>query len=126
LAISTTSPTATSDYPPEPPQYSYESYQSEYAYAGSTSLQWYVQMFNSTGTTFISEVAIGGASTYRTGTATNNYYQAATSYSGFPSYTETYYWNYVSYTSTAYYQGDIPFGPKAGQYGNTLCWYISI
>ena len=72
-------------------------------------------MFNSTGTTFISEVAISGASTYRTGTATNNYYQAQTSYSGFPSYTETYYWNYVSYTSTAYYQGNIPFGPKAGQ-----------
>jgi hypothetical protein len=115
LTISTTSPTATSDYPPEPPQYPYESYQSEYAAPGNASAQWYVQMFNSTGTTFIAEVPINGASTYRSGTASNSYYSAVTSYSGFPYYTESYYWNYSTYSSTAYYQGDIPFGSKAGQ-----------
>ena len=114
LAISTTAPTANSAYPPEPPDNGYESYQSEYAYGGQASAQWYVQMFDSTGTTFISEVAINGASTYRTGAATNNYYQAATSYGGFYG-VDTYYWNYATYTSTAYYQGNIPFGPKAGQ-----------
>jgi hypothetical protein len=115
LTISTTTPTATSDYPPNPPSYGYETYQSEYASPGNTSAQWYVQMFNSTGTTFISEVAINGASTYRSGTANNSYYSAVVSYSGFPYYTESYYWNYSSYSSTAYYQGNIPFGSKAGQ-----------
>jgi len=115
LTISTTSPSAASDYPPSPPQYAYETYQSEYASPGNASCQWYVQMFNSTGTTFISEVAINGASTYRSGTASNSYYSAVVSYSGFPYYTESYYWNYSSYSSTAYYQGNIPFGSKAGQ-----------
>ena len=115
LTISTTSPTATSDYPPDPPNYPYESYQSEYAAPGNASAQWYVQMFNSTGTTFISEVPINGASTYRSGTASNSYYSAVTYYSGYPYYTESYYWNYSTYSSTAYYQGDIPFGSKAGQ-----------
>jgi hypothetical protein len=115
LTISTTSPSAASDYPPDPPQYGYETYQSEYAAPGNASAQWYVQMYNSTGTTFISEVAINGASTYRSGTSSNSYYTAVVSYSGFPYYTESYYWNYSSYSSTAYYQGNIPFGSKAGQ-----------
>jgi hypothetical protein len=115
LAISATSPSANSSYPPNEPNYSYETYQSEYAYAGSANAQWWIQMFDATGTTFISEVPINGASTYRTGTASNYYYQAETSYGGFPFPTETYYWNSVSFTSTAFYQGNIPFGPKAGQ-----------
>ena len=107
LAISTTSPTATSDYPPDEPNYGYESYQSEYASPGNATCQWYVQMYDSTGTTFISEVAINGAYTYRSGTATNSYYYAS---GGGP-----YYWSYSTYTSTAYYQGNIPFGSKGGQ-----------
>ena len=115
LAISTTTPTATSAYPPDPPEYSYQSYASEYAQGGQANAQWYVQMFNSTGTTFISEVAINGASTYRYGAATNNYYQAGTSYSYYYPYTPTYYWNYVTTNSTAYYQGDIAQGSKAAQ-----------
>jgi hypothetical protein len=115
LAISTTSPTAYSDYPPSPPNYAWESYQSENASQGNVSAQWYIQMFDSTGTTFISEASINGASTYRTGTAQNNYYQAQTYYSGYPYFTETYAWNSVSYTSTAYYQGNISAGTKAGQ-----------
>jgi len=115
LAISATTPTAYSDSPPYAPQYSYQSYYSEYAYAGNVSAGWYVQMFDSTGTTFISEVALNGASTYRTSTATNNYYQAYTYTSGYPYYEESYSWNSVSNSNTAYYQGNIPFGPKAGQ-----------
>jgi len=107
LAISTTSPTATSDYPPDVPNYGYESYQSEYASPGNTTCQWYVQMYDSTGTTFISEVAITGAYTSRYGTATNSYYYAS---GGGP-----YYWSYSTYTSTAYYQGNISFGSKGGQ-----------
>ena len=66
-------------------------------------------MFDSTGTTFISEVSINGAGTYRVMSATNNYYQATGAYPG------PYYWNYTGYTSPAYYQGNISEGTKSGQ-----------
>jgi hypothetical protein len=115
LAISTTNPSATSGYPPEPPENSYESYNDKSAQAGSVSAQWYVQMFNSTGTTFISEVQVSGATTYRNGSASNAYYQAQTMYSYSFPYTVSYYWQYYPYTSPAYYQGNISQGSKAAQ-----------
>ena len=115
LSISGTSPTANSEYPPYPPTNGYESYYSEYAAGSSANAQWFLQMFNSAGTTLISEIPINAASTYRTLSATNNYYQAATSYSGFPSFTETYYWNNATFTSTAFNQGPITGGQRAGQ-----------
>jgi hypothetical protein len=109
LTISGTTPSAYSSYPPYSPSYEYESYYSEYAQPGSAQVQWYLQMFDSTGTTFISEVSINGASTYRTTSATNGYYQATGMYPG------PYYWSSTSYTSPAYYQGDILEGTKTGQ-----------
>ena len=109
LTLSGTAAVASSGYPPQDPNYEYEGYYSEYASPATAQAQWYLQMFNSTGTTFISEVAINGASTYRTLSTTNSYYQAAGSYPG------PYYWNYTSYTSTAYYQGNIVQATKAGQ-----------
>jgi hypothetical protein len=115
LAISTTTPSATSGYPPEPPDNSYETYQDEVAISGGASCQWYVQMFNSTGTTFISEVQVSGATTYRNGSSNNAYYISQTSYSYSYPYTVSYYWQYYPYSSPAYYQGDIPQGSKAAQ-----------
>jgi hypothetical protein len=116
LAISTTNTTATSDYPPFPPSDFNTYYQSDYAQQGSVSAQWYVQMFNSTGTTFISEVAIAGASTYRNGAATNSYYYAVQSYSGGGYGFSSYYWQQSNpYTSPAYYSGNITQGAKAAQ-----------
>jgi hypothetical protein len=109
LTLSGTSPTGNSSYPTFDPTSEYESYYSEYAVGGSAVVEWYLQIFNSTGTTFISEVAITGASTYRNLSVTNNYYQSTGFYPG------PYYWNSATYTSPAYYQGNINEGTKAGQ-----------
>jgi hypothetical protein len=109
LTLSGTNPTANSAYPTFDPTSEYESYYSEYAVGGSAVAQWYLQIFNSTGTTFISEVAITGASTYRNLSATNYYYQSSGFFPG------PYYWNSANFTTTAFYQGNITQATKAGQ-----------
>ena len=109
LTISGTNPSADATYPTFDPTSDFESYYDEYAVGGSATAAWYLQIFNSTGTTFISEVAITGASTYRTLSATNNYYQSAGFYPG------PYSWVSANYTAPAFYQGNITQATKAGQ-----------
>ena len=98
--------TTTSDYPTDSPDYSYQTYASRYAGSRSAQAQWYLQLYDSGGTTLITEVALSGASTYRYGGSSYTYYYA----SGVGPY---YYWTGPNTVSSAgSYGGDIAAGTR--------------
>jgi hypothetical protein len=108
LTITAGTISTTSDYPPEAPTEITQTYSSRTAYGYYGSARWVLQLYNSTGTTLLAESEIGGASTYRGGAASNTYFIAE---SGGPGFL---YWNGpISYTSTAYYGGNITAGNKS-------------
>ena len=96
----------TSNYPPDDPEYQYDSYASSYASGRNSTATWYIQLYNAAGTTLITEQQL--ASTYRSGPTSYTYYYAY-SYTGYPPY----YWNGPNTVNNAgYYQGDIAAGTR--------------
>jgi hypothetical protein len=96
----------TSNYPPDDPEYQYDSYASSYASGRNSTATWYLQLYNAAGTTLITEQQL--ASTYRSGPTSYTYYYANT-YTGYPPY----YWTGPNSVSNAgYYQGDIAAGTR--------------
>jgi len=121
--------TTTSTYPPGDPDYQYDSYSSTYAGARSSNATWYLQLYDATGTTLITEQQLPNASTYKSGPSSYQYYYAY-SYTGYPPY----YWNGPNtVTSAGYYQGDIAAGtrtttvniPATAVYKVALCLRVS-
>jgi hypothetical protein len=121
--------TTTSAYPSHDPRYAYDSYSSTYAGARSSNAIWYIQLYDATGTTLITEQQLPNASTYRSGPSSYQYYYAY-SYTGY----EPYYWNGPNTISSAgYYQGDITAGtrtttvniPAAAVYKVALCLRVN-
>ena len=127
LSITAGTISTTSAYPPDPPTYSYQTYSSRYAGARSSNAVWYIQLYDSAGTTLITEQQLPNASTYKSGGSSYTYYYAA----GTDPY---YYWNGPNtVSSTGYYQGDIAGGartttvsvPAAGTYKVALCLRVT-
>jgi len=102
LTLSGTNPAATSAYPNRDPSGPYDYYSSTSAGGRNGTATWYVQVYDSTGTTLITEAALPGKTTYRYAAYSYQYYLA--DYSGL-------YWGpRQTYSVAAGYNGDIPSG----------------
>jgi hypothetical protein len=100
--------TTTSTYPPDDPEYQYDSYASSYAGGRSSTATWFIQLYDAAGTTLITEQQLPTATTYRYGPSSYQYYTAY-SYTGYPPY----YWNGPNTVNNAgYYTGDIAAGTR--------------
>ena len=105
LTLSGTNPTATSAYPNRDPYGPYDYYSSTSAGGRSGQATWYVQIYDSTGTTLITEAALPGKNTYRYGAYSYQYYLA--------DYSGTYWGSVRTNSVAAYYGGDIASGTTA-------------
>jgi len=107
LSITVGTISATTNYPPDPPTGPNETYSDRYSVPRSATGTWYLELWNSAGTTKVAEAEIVGASHYRQGGYSYTYYYAGST----PPYT----WSGPSSLSVAAsYTGNIPAGYKGG------------